>query len=72
MNTLIEVPGYELLKEDLAKIEEKVVLGYTLADAMREGARHTNQASRTFINSEENEVCALAAAGLAMKARFDA
>lgn len=70
MNTLTNVPGLKALKDELAEIEEKVVLGYTLADAMREGARYTEQAKETYIIADENKVCALAAAGLALEARY--
>lgn len=69
-NTLTNVPGLKALKDELALVEEKVVLGYTLADAMREGARHTAQAKKTYIVADSNQVCALAAASLAVKARY--
>lgn len=67
-NTLTEVPGLERLREDLAEIEDEVLLGYTLADAMRMGAKNTEQARWTYINAADNQVCALAAAALAVEA----
>lgn len=77
MNTLTEVPGYKTLsdelKDELAGVELDVLTeGFTLADAMREGSKHTGQAKGTYVNAEGNEVCALSAAALAVKARFDA
>lgn len=73
MNTLTEVPGLEALKEELSVVELDVLTeGFTLADAMREGSKHTGQAEGTYVDAENNEVCALSAAALAVKARFDA
>lgn len=78
MNSITQVPGYKALKEELDaglldslyEIEENVVTGYTLADAIREGSRHTEQAIGTYVNEANNEVCALSAAALAVQARF--
>lgn len=50
-----------------AQIEEKVLTGYTLADAIREGASVTRQAHGQY--GEEGKTCALTAAALAAKAR---
>ena len=70
-NTITDVPGYAKLKEDLAVIELDVLTeGYTLADAIREGSKHTGQAKQAYIKAEDNEVCALSAAALAIQARF--
>lgn len=52
---------------ELAAIETKVLTGYTLADAIREGASVTNQAHGTF--GSEGKACALTAAALAATAR---
>ena len=57
----------ERVKTMLAGIEEDVVLNYTLADAIREGASVANQA-RDWTD-EEGNVCALSAATAALKAR---
>lgn len=64
---ITEHPAIEQIKADLAEIEETVMTGYTLADAMREGSKHTEQA-RTWLDSN-GEVCALSAAFLSAKAR---
>lgn len=71
MNTLTEVPGYEKMKEDLATLELEVLTeGYTLADAIRDGSKYTKQATGKYVDSVNNEVCALSAAAIAVKARF--
>jgi hypothetical protein len=64
MNDLIEsIPGTKMLREELRNIELEVLTsGFTLADAMREGSRHTGQPDRAFINVKENTACALSAA----------
>lgn len=73
MNTITEVPGYTKMMEDLATLELEVLTeGYTLADAIREGSKYTKQATGKYIDSAENEVCALSAAALAVQARFHA
>lgn len=73
MNTITEVPGYQKMKEELATLELEVLTeGYTLADAIREGSKYTKQATGKYIDSEQNEVCALSAAALAVQARFNA
>lgn len=55
------------LEEELGEIELKVTTGYTLADAIREGATVTDQATGTFIRNGES--CALGAGWIAAKAR---
>lgn len=55
------------LREELALVEEKVVTGYTLADAIREGARVTEKLEGGFI--QDNTSCALGAGWIAAKAR---
>lgn len=60
-------PAIETLKAELALIEEKVVTGYTLADAIREGSSVTDQAVGTF--RAGHNVCALSAGLIAAKAR---
>lgn len=67
MQTTKEIAPVERLKADLAQIEEKVVTGYTLADAMREGSTVTDQRIGGFIT--EGESCALGAGYIAAKAR---
>lgn len=62
----VTAPAIEKLKEDLSLIEEKVVLGYTLADAIREGAAVTRQGHRTYVR---DGACALGAAWIAARAR---
>lgn len=72
MNTITEVPGYEKLKAELAELELEVLTeGYTLADAIRDGSKYTNQATGKYVDATNNEVCALSAAAIAVKARFD-
>lgn len=53
-------------KEMLNQIEDSVVNGYTLADAMREGSSVTKQA---YTWGSGSSACALSAAGIAAKAR---
>lgn len=55
------------LKEALAEVEEKVVTGYTLADAIREGASVSDQAFGRYLKGES--ACALASAFVAATAR---
>lgn len=67
VSTQPEIVPVEKLKAALAEIEEKVVTGYTLADAIREGAGVTDQARGTWIRGEQS--CALGAGWIAAKAR---
>lgn len=69
MTTATEKFNETFTKEiaELAAIETKVLTGYTLADAIREGASVTNQAHGKF--GSNGEACALTAACLAAKAR---
>lgn len=60
-------PPLERLRDELALIEEKVVTGYTLADAIREGASVTEQTTGRYVAG--NSACAFGAAWLAAKAR---
>ena len=60
-------PAIQHLRKDLALIEESVVTGYTLADAIREGSTVSDQAYDW--GSGEN-ACALSAACIAAQARF--
>lgn len=55
------------VRDMLAGIEEDVVLNYTLADAIREGASVSGQA-RDWTDDDGN-VCALSAATAAVRAR---
>lgn len=55
------------LREELALVEEKVVTGYTLADAIREGSRVTEKLEGGFV--QDDTACALGAGWIAAKAR---
>lgn len=65
--TTTEIVPVEKLKAELALIEEKVVTGYTLADAIREGCSVTSKLQGAFVQGGES--CALGAAWIAAKAR---
>lgn len=68
MTTVIDNhPAIDTLKAELALIEEKVVTGYTLADAIREGSSVTEQAVGSYRSGDN--VCALSAGLIAAKAR---
>ena len=60
-------PIIEQLREDLAGIELDVLTSYTVADAMREGARHSAQKIGGYV--DETSACGLGAAYLAAAAR---
>lgn len=60
-------PAIEKIRADLAVIELDVTTSYTLADAMREGARHTGQMTGGYV--DESTSCGLGAAYLAAVAR---
>ncbi|MET0711077.1 MAG: hypothetical protein ABWZ30_01035 [Jiangellaceae bacterium] len=60
-------PAIEAIKADLAVIELDVTTSYTLADAMREGARHTGQLNGDFVRADAS--CGLGAAFLSAAAR---
>jgi len=62
-----EIIPVERLKAELAEIEEKVVTGYTLADAIREGARVSSKLEGSFLRDDSS--CALGAGWIAAKAR---
>ncbi len=64
---LIEKTFSKEINDLLATIEEKVITGYTLADAIREGASVTNQANKSYGRS--GHACALTAAAIAAHAR---
>jgi hypothetical protein len=68
MSTAVEVwdPAIMHLRDDLSQIEEKVVFGYTLADAIREGSSVTGQA---YNWGGSGAACALSAGFIAAKAR---
>lgn len=62
--------GFESLKSELRSIELDVMTeGLTLADAIREGAGHTEQAVGSYVRRESNQTCALSAAMLSVRAR---
>lgn len=58
-------PAVEALKADLAKIEEKVVLGTTLSDVMRLGATTTTE-YRNW--GSGTNACAMSAAAVGLAA----
>lgn len=60
-------PAIEKIKADLAAIELDVTTSYTLADAMREGAKHTGQKTGGYVDKSNS--CGLGAAYLSAKAR---
>lgn len=60
-----EIP--EELKDDLGEIELRVTTGYTLADAIREGSRVSEQEVGGW--GEGDTACALSAAVIAAKGR---
>jgi hypothetical protein len=64
-NTVTEIYPDQIA--ELAAIETVVLTGYTLADAIREGASVTAQARNKF--GTTGEACALTAAAIAAKAR---
>lgn len=57
----------EGLEAELGEIELKVTTGYSLADAMREGASVTDQRFGAWIG--EGQSCSLGASWIAAKAR---
>lgn len=59
-------PAVEGLRKELALIEEQVVTGYTLADAIREGSKHSTQKNNW---GGGESACALSAAAIAATAR---
>lgn len=67
VTTRPDIAPVEQLKSELALIEEKVVTGYSLADAIREGAGVTGKLEGGWIQG--GEACALGAAWVAAKAR---
>ncbi len=60
-------PAIERLRAELAEIELDVTTAYTLADAMREGARVTGQLRNGYVNTTQS--CGLGAAFLSATAR---
>lgn len=60
-------PAIDKLKTELAAIELDVTTSYTLADAMREGARVTGQKVGGYVDASNS--CGLGAAYLAAVAR---
>lgn len=63
-NEITRMPAVERL---MAEIEEKVVLNYTLADAIREGSKVTGKQEQGWIQGDN--ACALGAAYIAAQAR---
>ena len=59
-------PAIDRLSKELALIEEEVVLGYTLADAMREGCKVTKGFKGWGTGTT---ACALSAAAIGARAR---
>lgn len=65
--TITDHPAVEQIKKELAEIELDVTTSYTLADAIREGAKHTGQQFSGWIQDENS--CALGAGLLSAVAR---
>lgn len=59
-------PAIKELSKELALIEEQVVTGYTLADAMREGCRVTTAFPGWGVGTR---ACALSAAAIGARSR---
>ena len=69
MNAAQIIDGHvDTMRAVLAQIEEDVVTGYTLADAVREGTSVAGQATGRWV-AANGDVCALTAAYIAAKAR---
>lgn len=60
-------PAITQLEEELRETELKVLTGFTLADAIREGSSVTDKAEGHFVSN--HEACALGAAYISAKAR---
>jgi hypothetical protein len=58
-----------ILKKELGAIELKVLAGYTLSDAIRDGAQCTDKSTGSFMGPEHEGACALTAAYIAARAR---
>lgn len=70
MATSTDLVPLRELREALSTIEEKVVTGYTLADAIREaGASSSSQQTRGTWVRPNGDSCALGAGWLAAMAR---
>lgn len=65
MLTLDNHPVIDKMRRELEEIEEKATK-YTLADAIREGSRHTKQLKDWYDN---DSACAMSAAAMAVRAR---
>jgi hypothetical protein len=59
-------PGIERIRE-LEEIEDAVLTGFSLSDAIRVGAKVTPQARKRFLG-DDGDACTLSAAFLAVKA----
>lgn len=62
-----DIEPVERLRAELGEIELKVTTGYTLADAIREGAGVTDKLEGDWVRSGSS--CSLGAAWIAAKAR---
>ena len=67
MSTSTEITRMPAVERLMAEIEEKVILNYTLADAIREGSSVTSQKVGGWIEGESS--CALGACYIAAQAR---
>lgn len=65
--TTEKIAPVEQLKAELALIEEKVITGYTFADAIREGASVTDQLQYGYVHGAR--ACGNGAAWIAAAAR---
>ncbi len=66
-DSIIDHPAVEKIKAELAEIELDVATSFTLADAIREGAQHTEQATGKWVGPSNS--CALGAGLLSAVAR---
>lgn len=63
----VEHPAISALQQQIDAIGLRVLTGYTLADAMREGASVTRQKTHGWVDGDSS--CAIGAAFLAARAR---
>ncbi len=66
-STDFDHPALDKIKADLAEIGLDVFTSYTVADAMREGAKHTEQKHGGWVDPARS--CGLGAVWLSAKAR---
>lgn len=67
MSTDLVHPAIDRIRQEIDAIGLDVATSYTLADAIREGSRHSEQLHGGYLQEESS--CALGAAYLSAKAR---